>query len=201
MANTIEMLNVSPSKQSSSQSNGVGIDEIVKALNKVTMKETVLMLTFIKLMDKLNQKLLQYSKWTAEASNASALYTQREDIISNAVGLSMAGTGLTMYSVNPEAMNPMHSGLIKYGTQLLIGLQAFGSIIQMYLTLNKGNLVSQTLKIQAATEKCKALIDFLKERLDSTTNTVKTMSNTEKDILEKDYNSKAKKLYFYNKRK
>ena len=196
--NIIKSVDVSPPKRPASEPPNGSIDAIMKAMNKVMLEETTLMLSFAKMMKTFNQNLLNYTKMSAEVSNKAALYTKWEDRISQGLGTSMAGTGLSMYWY-PNPSSKLGTILSNYANQLLIGSQTFGNLIQMSLAVNRGKLTSNLMKIQAGTEKCKFIIDFLKGSFENCSNTLRTMSNVIKDALEKDYDSKSKGLYFNKK--
>ncbi|NGX32032.1 MAG: hypothetical protein K1060chlam4_00070 [Candidatus Anoxychlamydiales bacterium] len=210
MGNTlIQNLDISPAKPPTSKSSGVGIDTIIKAMNKVMLQETSLMLTFAKLINNLNKDLLEYSKESAAASDAAAVSTKRDGLVNQFLGMTGAMGAISFISYeeveNPGRFRKLISGHANmfaggYRFHIMIASTMLANLLKMNFAINKGKLASQTLEIQADTEKCTMLIAILKERFDDNIKTLKTMSDTIKEIIEKDYNSKAKKLYFYNKK-
>lgn len=228
MSNNIQSLEVSPPKKPASEPANGSIDAIMKAMNKVMLQETSLMLSFAKMMKTFNQNLLQYTKWSAEASNEEATsgkttFTLKGYVIKKWKGKdltinwdkkvnrflaftgTMAALSLFVYE-NPEDAGKIRTlveGSAKmfagYPIQILIGSQIFAELFKMNFAINKGRLSSDVLKIQAGTEKCKFIINFLRGSFDNTSNTLGAMSSAIKDALENDYNSKSKGLYFNKK--
>ncbi|NGX52895.1 MAG: hypothetical protein KR126chlam5_01201 [Candidatus Anoxychlamydiales bacterium] len=197
-------------KQPNYQSGSVSIGEMLKALTKVMMQESILMLTFSKIMDQLNEKMLDYTNDYTSYGLQAAKISKSSNIIEGVSAFVVILPGLSLLKVespeNPNAAglqkkcNTLNKGAIRTGPYAgAFGLAVYGSL-QAYWAINKGELTSGTLKTQTGSEKCKGLIDFLKKHFDSDSSTLNQITTMIKDIIERDYNSKAKKLYFYNKK-
>ena len=104
----------------------------------------------------------------------------------------------TIEAAEPTKLQKFHQILAGLATKAEASLLISTNVLKAVYAINKGKFTSDSKKIESANAQLHPLVDAFGKTMDSCSQAISAETKATKTILEKDYSSKAKGLYFYN---
>jgi len=181
-----------------------GLYKVIHGFDESILQQACVMQILTNILHELNNLITNLSNKMKNSDIASAKTFFAFSVLSTVVTIGTIGiAGSFVYYSEPieiagsTKLQKFHQMLAGFATKAEINLLLTTNLMKAVYASKKGQYTSTSMKIQSANSQLEPLVDSFGKTMDSCTQAISSETKATKTILEKDYSSKAKGLYFY----
>ncbi len=188
---------------------GPGLYKIIRGFDESIIQKVLIMSVITNTLNSLNKVLDEISEELKNDGIAEAKSTKWTSILGGIMtavllaGTIAGATSFLSYSEVAEGeqatkLQQFHNFLISYGTKAQMTASISLGMIKAYFVLKQGQYSSASMKIQGVNAQLSPIVDSYQDTMEGSSQTINSEMKAIKEMLQNDYSSKTKGLYFYN---
>lgn len=180
-----------------------GLCVVVRGFNESIMKEALVMAQVCDALDELSKflrnistQIEQSSTGQAKTEKALSTVTSITSALSVLGVCSLVGFTAIEEGVEPSIMQTIHGFIEKKGPKLIVSGQIGSEVVGGYYSFQKGKYSSGASELQGVYAQLSPVTDSYTQANDSCSKSISSKTKTIKEMLQYDFSTKKKGLYY-----